>query len=178
MQGSVQDLSPLNPGSPRWVFSQTLPFSACLRLSSRGAGWRQCWKLSLHTQMLLSCLFSPIMGQLQQRRCTSFPRAPSSCRARMAAAPLPSAATLCHPSAQALPSAAAVLADAACLLSACVLGGCWPAPALPECLPCPPVAAFPCPSLGSGNSVPAGSRPLRTGALSLLSPSLSLQPPE
>lgn len=43
MQGLVQDVSPLNPESPRQVFSQTLPFSAWLCLissgpNSRGAG--------------------------------------------------------------------------------------------------------------------------------------------
>lgn len=36
MQGLVQDVSPLNPESPRQVFNQILPFSAWLCLSSSG----------------------------------------------------------------------------------------------------------------------------------------------
>lgn len=166
-QGSVQDVSPLNPESPRQVFSQTLPFSACLRLSTCGQDGCSAGSCLYSRADAAELAFIPVTGQLQQRRRASLPRALSSCRARTAAAPLPSAPAL-PPSIcmGTLASMAVALMDAAHLLSACVVGGCWPAPALPEGLPCPPAAAFPRPSVGPGNSVPAGSWSLRTGVRS------------
>lgn len=174
-QGSVQDFGPMNPGSPRWVFSQTFPFSACLHLSSTGQDGGSAGSC-LHSHTGAPDLaFSPITGPLSCQPS----QGPLQLLSTYTAALLPSAPVLL-PSicTGTLTSAAAALTDVACLLSTCMVGGCWPAPALPEGLPYSPAAAFSRPSLNSRKpSVPAGAWSLHSGALSLFGPVLSLQPP-
>lgn len=168
MQGSVQDFSPLNPGGPRRVFSQTPPFAAYLRLSSGGqdlGSARSC----LYTQTLLSWLSAPSWGSCSSTGAPAFPGpSPAAEHVRLQLLQLCTCAATIHLHGH---SHLGCGADG-CGRSLVHLGG-----GRLLASPCPPRV----PALPTSGSFPLSFPRLweqRAGVLSLFGPSLSLQPPE